>query len=138
VPLGDGVDFSNREVASANDVESRTAINNPGTHRRVRAGPLGALGTSPRGGDNALERNVGVGAHLQSEVSGLPSGPFTIDDPNLKGPIAPFIIDSSHVLARRTAMTIGRALELGRPTRPRSRNRPRDLILDDLFWLFLD
>ena len=79
--------------------------------------------------------DVRIGADLKSEVGPLPSRTLAINNPEPNGIFSPLVTYVGHVLARRSVVTVGGALELGLSTRKRPRNLPRDDILNALLRL---
>ncbi len=117
VALSDRGGFSDREVASTYDIESRAAVNNPRAHGRMGPSPPRLLGASAHRSREALKAYVRIGTDLEGKVSALPPGTLTIHNPEPGGIFPPCIGNGSHVLARRSVVTVGCTLKLGLATR---------------------
>jgi hypothetical protein len=83
----------------------------------------------------AVLADVWVSADLKSEVGPLPSRTLTINNPEPNRVLSPLITHVRNVLARRSVVTVGGALELGLSTRTGPWNRPRDDVLKALLRL---
>lgn len=59
-PMRDGVHLSDRKITTADNIEGGPTVDDPRTHRRVRAGPPGAAVPPPRGSGDTLKKDVGV------------------------------------------------------------------------------
>jgi hypothetical protein len=115
--LSDRSGFSDREVVSTHDVESRAAINDPRAYRGLRPSPSMLFGTSAHRSREAMKAYVRIGTDLEGKVCALPPGTLTIHNPEPGGIFPPCIGNGSHVLARRSVVTVGCTLKLGLATR---------------------